>query len=177
MNIRPFPLTQAELRELLDYDPETGVFRWKKIIYSASRVRVGEVAGFKATGGYMELRIARAYWKAHRVAWFWVHGEWPPALIDHINHDIQDNRICNLRLATILQNRQNLKRYKSNKSGYKGVYWHSGNNKWAAHISVNGKRTYLGGFEQIEDAAAEYARAAARLHTHNPDAALTAQGA
>ncbi len=84
--------------------------------------------------------------------------------VDHINGDTLDNRDCNLRLATRKQNGRNRRRNRNNTSGYKGVYWHKANGKWAAQIVVNGKRRHLGYFDDPRDAYAAYCEAAYALH-------------
>jgi hypothetical protein len=167
MEIKDPDISHERVKELLDYDPETGVF--------TRRLRrpgwpPGAVAGSEVDG-YWLLCLDRKYVWAHRVAWFYVHGSWPTQLIDHKNQNKLDNRIDNLREATISQNRQNMTKYKSNTSGHKGVHWQKAARKWHAQISVDKKKHHLGLFDKLEDAAAAYANAAARLHSFNPDAA------
>src|SRR4051812_34139236 len=96
-------LTQQRLRELLDYCPETGVFtrRTKK-----GHERSGDVAGYRDTHGYIKLSVDYKRYYAHRLAWLWITGVWPPQ-IDHINRDRADNRLENLRVATPAQNAAN----------------------------------------------------------------------
>lgn len=168
MHILPFTLTQDQLKNLIDYDPVTGIFRWKVCLKNGARP--GDIAGHADPTGYTKLRLNGAYWKAHRVAWFYVHGEWPESVVDHINHNTHDNRIVNLRAVSINENRQNMSKYANNTSGFKGVHKFKGNGKWQAQIKHLGKRFHLGFFENIEDAAAAYAAAAAKLHIYNPAA-------
>ena len=173
MRIRKPEFTQAQLMEALHYDPETGVFTWRND--RQSNAKAGSVAGFDDTAGYRSIGIGMTTWKAHRLAWFYVHGIWPEALIDHMNQDKLDNRIANLRLATISQNRQNMTKYRSNTSGFKGVHWFKATSRWQAQIKHEGRRYHLGFFKNAEDAAAAYRTAAARLHIYNPEAALAAR--
>jgi hypothetical protein len=161
------PLSVERVRELLHYEPDTGVFTRR--IQRAS-YRAGEVAGFLHEG-YWELNVDVHYVKAHRLAWFYVHGEWPDGVIDHINRDKLDNRLANLRVVTISENRQNMSKYRSNTSGHKGVHWFKAVSKWQAQIKHEGRRHHLGLFHDIEDAAAAYAKAAAAFHKYNPDGA------
>lgn len=91
----------------------------------------------------------------------------PPGVrIDHANGDPMDNRLCNLRFATQRQNVQNARRRSDNKSGFKGVGWHTAGHKWTANIRANGVRHYLGLFTTREAAARAYDAAASRLFGH-----------
>ena len=118
MNKIRYPLTQAELSELVHYDPETGIIRWIKSI--SNRAPVGTIAG-SYTKGSRNIHIYRTGFKAHRLAWLYMTGEWPKKGIDHINGNPDDNRWCNLREATQSQNTANTRRHCDNKIGYKGV--------------------------------------------------------
>jgi hypothetical protein len=165
-------LDHARVLELLHYDAETGVFTRR--VRRAS-FRAGDVAGFEHEG-YRELRVDGRDIKAHRLAWFYAHGAWPDGVIDHINQNKIDNRLANLRVVTISENRQNMSKYRSNTSGHKGVYFSKPDGRWRAQINHCGKRNYLGSFATVEDAAGAYSLAAAALHRYNPDAAYAAQG-
>jgi hypothetical protein len=105
---------------------------------------------------------------AHRLAWFYVHGEFPKCELDHINGVRDDNRISNLRECSRAENMQNAGMFKTNTSGYTGVTWHKQRRKWAAQIWVNNKRMYLGLRESKEDAYALYLEAKAKYHTFQP---------
>ena len=149
-------------KDLLDYDPNTGVFTWK--IKTSSKAMPGTVAGWLDKDGYRCVTILGKKLKAHRLAWWWVHGEWPPKhiLIDHKNRNPADNRIDNLRLATPAQSAMNRTKQSNNKSGYKGVfkvkqYWH-------ARITVNKVDIPLGYHKSLQDAVAAYEKAAEVLH-------------
>ena len=144
-------LTQARLRELLSYDPETGIFTWRR--GNGKRTDIaGKTAGFDCNG-YKYLCVDYQKYPAHRVAWFFVHGRWPNGEIDHINRVRNDNRMSNLREATHVQNTYNGPPRKRNTSGMVGVSWDPVNSKWRAHITVGGKMQDLGRFECLEDAA------------------------
>ncbi len=152
---------------MLDYDPETGVFRWK-VARRGSRNGVGAVAGTVRDKGepnsYLVIWIGGVLHRAHRLAWLHVHGRWPPEGIDHINGDGLDNRMVNLRECTQQQNNGNRKRLsRHNTSGYRGVTWKADRSKWKAYISRNDRQCHLGYFDTAEDAYEAYC-AAARAH-------------
>src|SRR5690606_17410776 len=111
-------LTVERLRQVLDYDKDSGVFRWK--VATAHRTIVGEEAGTINQNGYRIIRVDACRYRAHRLAWFHVHGEWPSDFVDHQNGNKLDNRISNLREADKRQNAQNSRRPRSNTSGFKG---------------------------------------------------------
>jgi len=156
------PLTQARLKALLHYDPETGVFQWAGRKHGRARNKT--VAGcVEKRVGYATVGIDGKVYKAHRLAWLYVYGVWPDGVIDHINHKKSDNRICNLRDVTNAQNHQNRARHTKSASGYVGVTWHKRDERWLAHIEVNGRRHHLGYFKDL-DAAVEARKAAERVH-------------
>lgn len=146
-------ITAERVRELLDYDSSTGVFRWR---------RNGKVAGC-ATGShpYVIIRIDQIARYAHRLAWLYVFGVWPDHTIDHANGDKHDNRLCNLREATMAQQLQN-----QGRPGL-GATYNKQAGKWTAQISVNRRRTHLGYFDTAEAAEAAYRAAKAELHPFN----------
>ena len=157
-------LTHDRLREVLNYDADTGVFTWR--IKLNRKVVVGSEAGSLKPKGYVSIRIDGHPYYAHRLAWCYVYGSWPPEEIDHINGDRADNRIANLRAATRKQNMEN-RAHSIGASGYRGVCWLEANQKWRASITHNGKNLYLGLFGTAEEASAVYKKAAAIYHTHN----------
>ena len=149
------------VRDVLDYDPATGIFRWKKRL--TNRVRVGEEAGSLMAIGYVNITIDGCHCYGHRLAWIYVHGVWPTDEIDHINTIRTDNAIANLREATRIQNNQNMPKSRANTSGVKGVWWNRKLQKWTASISVNNRHKYLGMYPTIEEAKAAYEKAARTL--------------
>lgn len=151
-------LTPEYLREILHYEPETGVFRWK--ISPSNSVKVGCEAGRKCNH-YIQIRICNKVYYAHRLAWFYTHGHWPNGMIDHINLIKNDNRISNLRDVTAAVNSQNNLPRKENP----GTYYDARHNKWNARIAANGKRVSLGYFPSAELALEAYLEAKAKLHS------------
>jgi hypothetical protein len=156
-------ITAEQLRGLVDYDPNTGVFVWKHRIELDRHVRAwntryaGNITGSVNNVGYVQVNIGNHNYKAHRLAWLHVHGEWPKSQIDHINRVRTDNRIENLRLATPTENLWNSGVRLDNKSGAKGIDWHKGARKWRARITINdGTRINLGLFEVLSEASAAY---------------------
>ncbi len=176
-------LTAEQVRALLDYDPETGVFRWRprpasmftsgqKTAEHAANIwnsrYAGKIAGGVSCEGrstpYWCIDINRRHYYAHRLAWLYVHGEWPPEQVDHIDSDGLNNRIANLRLATRSENCRNSRTPRTNTSGLKGVSASGcANGRWRARIKISGREHHLGTFDTPEEAHAAYA-AAAREH-------------
>jgi hypothetical protein len=152
-------ITAERLRELLHYEPETGIFVW--LVKPSRRVRAGAVAGCIYCG-YRRIKVGPRLYPAHRLAFLWMTGEWPKAEIDHINMDRADNRWRNLREASHSQNQVNRSLQSTNTSGFKGVSWHSRTHKWTSRIQINGKRKNLGCFDSPERAFLEYCFAAWR---------------
>ena len=158
-------LTAERLREVLHYDPATGVFTWLVPCGSAA---AGAEAGSFYSNGYMRVGVAGSVHLAHRLAWFYMTGEWPAEQIDHINGARADNRWVNLREATKAENQQNVTAYRNNTSGFPGVDWNKRDRRWRARIMVKREYRNLGYFSTAEEAAAAYAEAKQRLHTFNP---------
>lgn len=151
-------LTVERVRELLDYDPETGILRWK--VRVANCMQSGEVAGCLQRRGYTAIKIKGIAFRAHLVAWAHYYGEWPETELDHRDLNKSNNRISNLRLATRSQNCANKKVCSRNTSGIKGVYWNKKSRRWIATICINRRNKYLGGFLTKDEAASVYAKAA-----------------
>ena len=152
-------LTQEELKVLVNYEHETGVFTWKV----KRRGRNKPNLGWFTNNGYIEICISKKRLKAHRWAWFYVYGELPKQ-IDHINGVKTDNRLCNLRAVTNKQNHENRGAQKNNTSGFKGVT--SIKNKWRAQIMHNKKSFHIGLFNTPEEAHQAYKEKANEFFTH-----------
>lgn len=159
-------LTLKRLREVLHYEPATGKFTWIRQI--GKRARPGQVAGTVDFGGYTVVTIDRRRHKAHRLAWLYIHGVWPPVAIDHVNGIRTDNRLENLRLADWSENQQNRGRQVNNRSGYMGVSWDAHAGKWRAGIRFDGRARNLGNFDSPEMASAAYLKAKAQFHPYQP---------
>ncbi len=142
-------LTQKRLKEVLKYDPRTGVFTNRR---SRIGVTAYKVAGSIKKDGYVCIMIDKKAYTAHRLAWFYMTGEWPKNQIDHINHVRSDNRFSNLREATNEENSRNLKLFSNNRSGFSGVSWNKRHKKWYSKITINKKEKFLGSFDKKEDA-------------------------
>ena len=160
-------LTLQRLKERLSYDQNTGLFTWKQS--PARRIKIGDVAGTKSNG-YIRIFIDSQGYSAHRLAWFYVYGEWPSHQIDHINRIKDDNSILNLRDISVRENAQNRLHQINSKSGNKGVSWIERDKKWASKIMANGKEFYLGAFKDMEHAIVAYETAARIVHSFNPEA-------
>lgn len=160
--MKPKPLlTQQRLKELLHYDPDTGVFTR---ISSRLSTCVNKPAGGINYDGYRRIYIDGKSYFAQRLAFLYVHGSWSSFQMDHINGKRDDNRMSNLREATSSENKHNQVLSRKNKSGVKGVGWHRSAKKWQARVMLNGKDKYLGLFKNIEDAAAAAREARNKFH-------------
>ena len=145
-------LIAERLGELLSYEPETGVFRWR---VSRGPAVAGSVAGSLTTYGYIKIKVDGRFYRAHRLAWIYVHGVWPSKDLDHKDENKANNRLKNLREASSSQNGFNVGIRTHNTTGFKGVCHHSGG-KFQASAKLNGKRTHLGLFITAELASEAY---------------------
>ena len=155
-------LTQAEVKELLRYEADTGLFYW---LVERGSIQLGQVAGWrsgKAPNIYIIITINGYYYRAHRLAWFYVHGRWPLDQIDHIDGSGVNNCIGNLREATCSENLRNMRLTCRNTSGVKGVFWDKERNAWLVRIRSNGRYRHVGRFANLACAATAYRDAAAR---------------
>ena len=150
-------LTAQRLRELFEYNPETGLFR---CLYKRKKGRALK----EYSPNYRVMRVDGVTHTAHRLAWLYVNGRWPEDNIDHIDGNRLNNRMQNLRDVTSAVNTQNVKRAPiSNKScGLLGVT--KDKKKWSASIATNGKRILLGTFETAEIAHQAYLEAKRQMH-------------
>lgn len=153
-------LTLERLREQFSYDPETGW--WTPLREMSPKAFYKQGEPIKNQGrSYIRLTIDGREHGAHRLAWFWMTGEWP-AQIDHTDRNGCNNAWSNLRIATSRGNGANRGLSKNNKSGVKGVSWSQQSGKWYASIKVDQRSKNLGLFDSKDDAAAAYRRAAER---------------
>ena len=143
-------ITQKELKELLHYDLDTGIFTWRVTRSPNGKANAGSVAGNLNHDGRIRIKIFKKLYLAHRLAFLYVNGEFPEDEVDHRNRKPSDNRWVNLRKCSRIENTYNCGTKNTSKSGIKGVHWHKASNKWQAEINANGKQYYLGVFEDIE---------------------------
>jgi len=142
-------LTQSRLKEILNYDPETGLFIREKTRGNSVK---GAIAGcFNKCDGYKYICVDGVSYNASRLAFLWMEGYFPEHEIDHRNRIKDDNRWCNLRHVTHFCNSRNCKKSKNNKSGIVGVSWDK-RKKWCSQIMVNGRHIHLGLFTTIREA-------------------------
>lgn len=154
-------ITQELLLKELNYNPETGIF--VRIAEGRGR-KFGTFAGCPhPETGHVSIAIAGKEYKAHRLAWLYVYGSLPDMVVDHINGNPLDNRICNLRQVSQQENTQNQRKAKSNSlSGLLGV--NSKPERHRARICVDGKNVHLGYFKTKEEAHQAYLVAKRKLH-------------
>jgi hypothetical protein len=160
-------ITQEQLKELLHYCPETGVWTW---IVSRGSVRKGDEAGYIKTypngKKYRVIRVLRGFYFSHRLAFLYVNGLLPDNDVDHEDGNGLNNRWENIREVTVADNAKNQRLYSNNSSGRVGVHWRKKHCKWWATIRVNGRDKHLGVFTNKEDAIAARKKAEAELGFH-----------
>ncbi|WP_324710403.1 HNH endonuclease signature motif containing protein [Pseudomonas citronellolis] len=145
-------LTADLLRDIIHYDPVSGLFTWKRTL--SNRAKEGHLAGTVTDRGYLVITIARRRMQAHRLAWLYVHGEEPAGVIDHLDGDALNNRIVNLRVVPQATNTKNNKVSMNNTSGHPGVYLNKRTGRWYAQIWDSMKCIHLGNFTDKADAVA-----------------------
>jgi hypothetical protein len=160
------------LRELLSYNPETGLLTWRvrpinhfpdERAWKSWNTRYsGKITRSMDGLGYIRVNIKGTPFMAHRICWSIYYGSLPDT-IDHINLDPSDNRIVNLRECTMSQNQHNRAKNKNNKSGFKNVCLDA-NNKWRAYIVKDYKQKHIGSFDTPELAYAAYCKEASKFH-------------
>ncbi len=142
-------LTQEGLKQILEYDPETGWFHW--ILGNGRNVQAGDAAGTVDDKG-IKINIGGTKYAAHRLIWLYIYGHFPDGMMDHKNGDPYDNRLCNLREANDSQNGAN------NNREPRGAYQNN-EGKWIAQVRVDGYCHYLGIFDTYEEAHREFVKA------------------
>lgn len=154
-------LTQARLKSILHYDPETGVFT--RLVASKNTL-VGTVAGYVGSGGYRSISVlGRAYQAAH-LAWLYQTGAMPPNTVDHKNRNPADDRWENLRLATQAENCANRGTRRDSASGRKGVVWSAERGCWLTRLYHKRKVVHESEHTTVEDAGAAYDAAAREIY-------------
>ena len=158
--------TADQLKAILAYDPETGIFTRRKPWGSR---KAGDAPGCISKYGYWQIGVFNQTYGAQVLAWLYAYGEWPSGLVDHINQIRTDNRIANLRLLDYSTNAHNTGVRETNTSGVKGVSLRSLRNgkrvgkPWIAYIMASGKRTHLGCYDTFEEAVAARRKAEQEL--------------
>ncbi|EPZ0883773.1 hypothetical protein BL124_00003225 [Klebsiella pneumoniae] len=143
-------ISQSELKKLIHYNPETGIFTW--IVNGLNRRKgrgAGNVCPFH---GYVRIGINRKLYKAQHLAYLYMTGEYAEN-VDHRNGIRHDNRWRNIRKCTIQQNNMNMPIRSDNKSGAPGVNWYEGRKKWRVTLRIDGKFISLGYYSDFELAA------------------------
>ena len=144
-------LTQVRLKEVLNYDPETGVFTW--LPSNRPGPKRGDGVGTPDSSGYQQICVDGQKHTSHRLAFLYMHGYFPEYDVDHINGIKDDNRFSNLREVSRACNMQNCRVSKANTSGFSGVTWDKQNRLWRAQLYLRGKTLYLGCYDTALDAA------------------------
>jgi hypothetical protein len=151
----------GELRRILSYDPNTGLLCW---LIQRGNLVSGEEAGCVYLDGYVYVKVYKHLMLAHRIAWALYTGKWPRRPLDHINMIRSDNRIINLRLASVAENNRNRAKQSNNTSGYKGVTFNKASGKYQAKIMHNKKTVCLGYFYHPAQASVAYQKAVKEFH-------------
>lgn len=155
-------VTQERLRYLLTYNPTSGDFYWN---VSRGRSSAGTRAGHHEKR-YVGIKIDGRLYAAHRLAFLYMTGEFPPQVVDHLNGDTRDNRWNNLRLCSLTQNQHNRKVGAGKEVPFMGV--HRNRNKYRSRIMADGQSYYLGTFDTPEEAHEAYLEAKRHLHPTHP---------
>lgn len=134
---------------MVDYDELSGVFTWKS---DGRKHKCGDVVGSDDGSGYLRVMINKRKYRLHRLAWLYVHGEWPIGFMDHINRVRDDNRISNLRDVSPRANTINRSLQSNNRSGRVGVVFRPRSGNWCAVIKINGVQIALGTYKEFDDA-------------------------
>ena len=159
-------VSHSQMLKILDYDPDTGVFTWK--VRPRKNMSPGTRAGgINEANGYRYIRFLGIRPTEQRAVWFYMTGKFPEHTIDHINGNRSDNRFCNLREATRLEQNQNFPVRKSS-AGLTGVSWSDSSKKWKSQIKFNNKMKYLGVFNTKAEAHEAYLKAKSDLHKFCP---------
>lgn len=150
------------VRSLFDYDPETGILRWR---LRRGRAKAGSIAGAVEPDGYLGVTINYRRYAAQRLIWVIAYGQWPSHGVDHANRQRSDNRLENLRAATPGENQQNKTASRTAASPLLGAYRDSERGGWLARIQVNGKVKHLGRFATDIEAHQAYMKAKPHYHS------------
>lgn len=142
-------LTQARLKTLVSYDPDTGIF-----IHLSGRNKGKQAGGLDNSTGYLQLWLDNKKYRLHTLAWLYVTGSYPLNIIDHKNRIKTDNRFHNLRDTTHSINNRNISLETKTTSGMSGVFWDKKRQKWNVKVNVDGKRVFARYYDSLEEAKA-----------------------
>lgn len=154
-------LTQDNLKKIIDYNPDTGIFTW--IQSTALKIKIGQVAGTETKNGYRQLRYKNKCYLLHKLAFLYMTGS-IPIEVDHIDTVKDNNKWNNLRGSTKAQNQHNVSLRVDNTSGIKGVCWNKKTKRWITYLKVQGKVIHRGCFINIEDAKSDIRLAREKYH-------------
>lgn len=155
-------ITQKRLKEVLNYDPETGIFTWK--IKISKKIIVGTEPRSLNRYGYKRIRIDKRDYMAHRLAFLYMTGEFPKDQVDHINRIRTDNRFCNLRNASNAQNQWNKSKLRNNSTGFKGIHFANRERRFVAKVNVENKTICIGYFKELKCAVEAYENFVRKAH-------------
>lgn len=155
-------LTLERLKEVLSYNPETGNFSWRP-----GHKLFGYRAGTTLPAGYTQIAVDGKFYRASRLAWFYMTGQWPKFEVDHKDRNPANDRWDNLKEVTSQQNKENTSAHVDSKSQVKGVSWDAKRQKWIAQICESGRNRNLGRYAKQEDAIAAYEKAAQERKERN----------
>lgn len=155
------PLTAEYLREIVSYNPETGILCWAKKSRTGP-AQPGKIIGSPDKDGYLQMMVYCRTYRVHRLIWLWMTGELPKRQIDHINGIKDDNRWYNLREATEGQNMANKRGH--NSLGLKGIWRHRTTGKYWAQVMSKGVKYKRGPFDTPEEAHQAYRELAIKYH-------------
>lgn len=154
-------MKQEDLRKILDYNPDTGIFTYR---VQRGTAKVGDTAGFPHPGGYWRITISGKFYLAHRLAFLWMNG-YMPEQVDHINGDRVDNRWVNLRPVTPSQNVHNLRGHFDKEGGLpKGIYYNKRDNAFVGRINRDGKLVWSIFTKDYDEAVTKTREARERIH-------------
>jgi len=156
-------ISVERLKQVVSYDPDAGLFTW---LQSRPGCAPGSNCGTVSPHGYRIIFIDGKPYRAARLAWFYMHGEWPSGHVDHINGNKLDDSICNLRDVSPQENARNQRLNKNSKTGVNGVRWREGRRVWEAYIRMNGRWSFLGQHRTLFDAVAARKSAESRHGFH-----------
>lgn len=146
-------ITQDYLKSILHYDKNTGMFTWIKS--SNRKIRLGVEAGWMdSSSGYKRMKLLGKTYLQHRLAWLYSYGTWPSKEIDHIDGDVLNNSLTNLRDVYHYENMKNKKGHRGGRLF--GCYFDKVNNKWKAQLIFNKKRIFIGRYDLEKTAHEAY---------------------